>query len=419
MSDSDPIKKRIPWWVWIAGIDLVLLLLTAAERIRPGWPYLWRLIDTAPLTHEMNLGSWWSSMCLFAVALVCYELSATKQADFKMAWLGLAFIVALLSFDEIGSVHERLGLISPDLGRFLFAAGLLAVIPLYVVAKLFRHPETKTASVLICIAFGLFASVAGQEWIEKSLPWSQFPRWTRVLRPVVEEGTELGAVLLLFAAVVTQRGGPGRKSFQALVVDPRNVRSAAVPLLVGLALNAAICLIVLPNLTYAPGPSYGNPAIWYPAVLGVAISGAAFWIGRDSSRWMGAAWKMIAVGFLLSSAALMTDLLKLVPWTPLYLMPDLWSRLVPVYGWQTILIAWMVRKEYLGAAAGAITMALAVVLASLHFRFADQQGLVLLLYSVFACAVGLAVLRGCNNGAPHVRIPVAMLGGDELSEGAT
>ena len=365
----------------------MLLALTAADMLDVSGSYVWRWKSPGRLTTEMNLGAWWSGMCLFAAALVCYEHSGTKNADFKFAWLGLAFILALLSLDEIGSIHERLHLIRYD--RVFLAAGLLAVIPLCVVVKLFRRPETRSASVLICIAFGLFASVAVQERIEIAVGWSQLPLWVSALRAVLEEGTELVATLLILAAVVTQRREPGRTSVQAIVADLRNTPSVAIPVLVALVLNLAVCIIVLPNLTDIP--KRGNPAVWYPAMLNVLLFSAAYSLGRDSTRWTCAAWKMIAAAFLFSSAALMTDVLRLVPGTPPYLMPDLWSRLVLLYGWQTLLIAWMMRREYLGAIHGAITVACAVALASLHFRFADQQGLVLLLYSTFACAVGLAV----------------------------
>ena len=72
----------------------------------------------------------------------------------------------------------------------------------YILPALHRHrAAVGNAWLLVLAAFGLFASVAVQEWMEHHLAW---PEWLAPTRMVVEEGTAI-VVLALFSVFLVNR----------------------------------------------------------------------------------------------------------------------------------------------------------------------------------------------------------------------
>jgi hypothetical protein len=122
------------WWTAIWVINGFFIALTVIYfYLRPlGVPKFFALFT---LEFERNLATYWSGWCLLIVAILAMErffYSAEKARYERQAWLGLAVLAASLSFDELGSMHER--------ASFLFApwglSGRHAFLPLALPAFL-------------------------------------------------------------------------------------------------------------------------------------------------------------------------------------------------------------------------------------------------------------------------------------------
>lgn len=378
-------NKNVPWWIWIAGIDLFLLLVTWLEGYQIEIPYAWRL-QGFRLTHEMNLAAWWSGASLFALGMLAYEDCFSGETKLRRALLPLALFFAFLSFDEIGSLHERLVALQYNSGMAL-ATAALAIIPLCAAAATLRRAETRRTGVLLCVGVGLIASVAIQEMLEHAVDWGSHPHGLAALRGVFEEGSELLATLAFFGAMVALRGNRGGNGLAAIVADLRRARFVAPLILAGLALHLAACLLVLPGLDDIP--RRGNPGIWYPVVLNLFLFALAYWTARNGAGYRRVVWCVAAIGFLLASATLMGNLMILVP--GLTMTPDLPTRLLPLYAWQALFAAWALRDRGVRPFTIVAGLAGAAVLALLHLRFADDVGTVLVFYGAFVCGCALAL----------------------------
>jgi hypothetical protein len=68
---------------------------------------LFLLVDT---NGEQNLPAWWSAVLLLAAAALAAlrsRLSDPSQRRLRQGWAGVAALLALLSLDEVASLHER------------------------------------------------------------------------------------------------------------------------------------------------------------------------------------------------------------------------------------------------------------------------------------------------------------------------
>jgi len=116
------------------------------------------------------------------------------------AWLTLSILAATLSFDEIGSLHERL----PDWWSVLPFALVFAAMFSYATFVLIRSEEHRKQGLLVGGAFLLLSSIALQEEIQFRVDW---PWFLIGIRAVVEEGTELLATILLVRASIGNTRG--------------------------------------------------------------------------------------------------------------------------------------------------------------------------------------------------------------------
>ena len=205
------IKKRvtnIPWWKWIIVIDLALITITALIKLDinlPGFVYF-------DLGNEMNFAVWWSTITLFLTGVLSYELFCSKKDGTKTAWLAISILFCALSWDEIGSLHERAfqGSWSNYIPYAIAAVSLL----IYALIKLSAKTQTRKSALLILVAFILFGSVALQEYIEHAINWTG---WLIGVRVGVEEGTELLGTLLSLTAVIIQREPKPSQSIEVLL----------------------------------------------------------------------------------------------------------------------------------------------------------------------------------------------------------
>jgi len=194
---------RFAWIRWLWAINVFFLIWTF--YVTAEWP---GELFVRPLTlgSENNVGAWWSGMQLLLIALLLYSLAISVAQTHRQLYLALVALSALAAgmyVDEVGSLHERVGI---GLGlTALIPFGIIGVAVLaYGLRGLYLHRDvTGNGWLWILAAFGVFGTVIIQELLEHNLDWTQWPDWVWPSRMVVEEGSELvGFFLFLMGALV-------------------------------------------------------------------------------------------------------------------------------------------------------------------------------------------------------------------------
>jgi hypothetical protein len=179
------------WFASAVALSIFCLLVTFFNAELAATPAIPRIVGSFDLTGENSIGAWWSGMLLLLAAVHMTDGVIQNRDTPRLAagWFCVAGVLVLLSADEVGSVHERLG----TWGRMWpFALALAAGLGLGILA-LWTSGQ-RSAVLWIVAAFCLFVSVAGQEYLEHNTRW-----WgdQKTLRATIEEGCELLAMLML------------------------------------------------------------------------------------------------------------------------------------------------------------------------------------------------------------------------------
>jgi hypothetical protein len=244
-----------PWWTWVWAINIFLIGATVFLTYYPSVP----ILHYFNLGGELNIAAWWSGILLLVAALVGYERFIQTRDFTKLAWLLISCILLALSWDEVGSLHERILRIS-WLDYVPYAIGGMVLLG-FAFTQLFFKQTTQKAALLLLLGFALFASVAVQEYFEHAIHW---PVWSWGIRAAIEEGSELlGIFYCLSGLVFNHSGVPQDKSLLGVLPNPRLMKLSIV-VLSCFAIHGASC-VWLPYLSDIP--NRGNPALWYPAAL--------------------------------------------------------------------------------------------------------------------------------------------------------
>lgn len=312
---NKPGRATLSWWQMILGIDLFLVVVTVLTRYSVQFPGRGRLGNHFNLAVEMNGGVWWSGACLLALSLMAYELYCRNEEKTKAAWLVLSVVLAGLSLDEIGSIHERIsaGVDRGWLDLLPYGVVLVSLVA-YAVVALFRSEKTKRSSLYIAAAFFVFGGVALQEHLENIVTW---PAWSEGIRTGVEEGSELLGAFLLFWAIIPHRSGNRGNSLRAAIPDPFSMKHLPLVVLIGFVFHS-LSSILAPSLIDIT--EKGNPLAWYPIAVFFLLFSAAFWKRLDTKEKSGN-WAALALFFLFCSAGFC--------YTPAKLFRDL-GGMVPV-----------------------------------------------------------------------------------------
>lgn len=198
------------------GVSLLCVGVTLVASQLPRSPAVFAMLRSLDLAWENDLGAWWSGMLLLLAALHAADRAAhlrPEQSRVARGWAALAATLLVLSFDEIASLHERIGL---HFGHWLgFRFGdWLALLPLALVLgalgsitlyELWRHADHRRHAWWIGAAFAIFGLVAAQEFLEWHSDW-----WGQHgdLRAGLEEGSELLAMLILLRRTAGDARGP-------------------------------------------------------------------------------------------------------------------------------------------------------------------------------------------------------------------
>lgn len=204
---------------------IVLHLLGQTAKIVLGYKMLKGLVPLFDLDSEANVPSWFSSALLGACALVLAQIgdSVRRQggppAVFERHWKGLAIVFALLSMDELCSVHEKLIL---PMRTLLHAGGLLYftwVVPglLFVgvlsafYLRFLQHLDRELRLQFLWAAMLYLGGAVGMEMVDGW--WSQHrgqDNMAYVLLVMVEESLEMMGAIVFLCDLIRHATGAAR-----------------------------------------------------------------------------------------------------------------------------------------------------------------------------------------------------------------
>jgi len=246
-------------------INAIFIAFTITYFYVPDFSQKWRLITPFSLHGENNIAVWWSGMTIFLAALLFYDRFRLPNDKNKTSWLFMAAIMLSLSIDEIGSIHERISLISGWSGLLPFAL-ILASFLAYAIFNLYRSDDTKKNAIYILIAFSIYGSVALQEFFEHSYNWKP---WMAGIRTGIEEGCELLATLLILLASITKSNTKKSLSILSLLPHQSTILNLKWMAVLGLVLHISGCFLFI---KYGDPSTRGNPMIWFPSAAFFCIA---------------------------------------------------------------------------------------------------------------------------------------------------
>jgi hypothetical protein len=244
------------WFRMLIAISAFLLVVTLLSYALAGSGALSRLLFWLGLGGENNIGAWWSGMLLVLAAFFAFDgfFNSDKSLDERRGWLALGFALLLLSFAEIASLHESLSRVSRG---SLAMVGLVGLgLTGYGLTRLHRAKVPVRVLLRLVLAFGLLATVPIHEAVQKLLEWHDPVVYG--VRAVLEEGTEIVAMLLFIATMHPNSASLLRTSRDVLVAPVRRRRLiASTAALLWAPLTAATFVLRDP----------GGPADWLAASL--------------------------------------------------------------------------------------------------------------------------------------------------------
>jgi hypothetical protein len=300
----------------VAALSGAMLLGTAGFlNFWYGWSGDWASVPLAyKVMNQLNLASedvvaaWFSSMLLAGIAwlaIICFlrDGQAKPRSRLRFGWVVIALGFVALSFDELGSAHERLQLPDTRIGTLIWYAPILAILPAYMLLfAWFRMRRKMLSVVLIACGAALFASVPLQEYVEVGTKAVAGAGWQRPIGDVLlEEGAELAGMLcflVAFAIYALEHGetAPPAQPIR-MELSPRPTAAVCAALLA----VAIAGLYLAPRLLIADGKS-GTPQNWFPAALAFLAALMMWHIGSRRIDGRRIASVAIAVASLVVSA---------------------------------------------------------------------------------------------------------------------
>ena len=260
------------------AVSAVLIALTYLISLKPqSIPLEWQW----NLRWEHNFAAWWTGSLL---ALACVlgldnARNAPTQA-IRRGWTVLSLILLFLGLDEIGSLHERMGVWSEALGGGTWALAIplgiiIAIMSIRAGWSMLMHGGKERVQIIIlAFGFAVLLSVAVQEYFEHAVDWNAMG--LKPLRAMIEEGSELVGVAIVLIAVGLPLWNAPRSALSAL---PELAKEAMVR-----ALALAIPLLLISSDL---DPDRGYPSDWLASALFI---GAGFlWLRQvwTGDRWLG------------------------------------------------------------------------------------------------------------------------------------
>jgi hypothetical protein len=242
------------WYAAVLVVSGILALITLVSFPLEHRGALSTLLFELGYAGENNVGAWWSGMLLLLGAVLATDgwLCEEKPRAQRRGWLALGGVLLILSFDEIASVHEAIGL------SRIVPFGLVGLAATsYALIELYRGGLAKKHIAIIIGAFALFGTVGVQEEIQHLLVWTN--EWVYGARALLEEGIEIIGMLMLLAVA---RANTARM----LAADRPDAFAAVARFRTPLLITAFVLAPVMTAATYVL-PYPGGPADWLAATL--------------------------------------------------------------------------------------------------------------------------------------------------------
>lgn len=284
---------------WIVSLNIIFLIGTYIfhsylYRVQQGnWENgsdIKFLLVEFSLANENVLATWYSSLLFLSVGInffICYLIQKkgfkkNKSKNLAYGWLFFAGIFALLSLDEMASLHERLGNINAlnPLGDYALGWIVLLAVPIFLVIGFmiwFCLLQIKRAPLAVLFAGAgilLFASIPLQEYYEVSA-WQAAEDMNSWQRPVafliLEEGSELfGATFMmisgfLFANYICNAGKRFSLDFSLELNLKLNKRNTVLKYVAGSFILAVLMLALVKNDVLFLEGDHGRRENWFPA----------------------------------------------------------------------------------------------------------------------------------------------------------
>jgi hypothetical protein len=330
---SRPARKRVAALIvalnliFIGGMAAFLYYWPSREYFGPrGRWAMDHVLVQFHLGAENVVAAWYSSMLLLLVALAClaaYALDGKSLPEetgtvpvsvlfaenaaktgkvpvfrLRQGWLLLAAAFAGLSLDEIGSLHERIGMVvalnraslTPDSTQavgwvYLLAVPIGAVALLMLVFGWVRFRRAPAAFALLTVGVLLYVSDPFLELLEQTL---QPGTLGMLAERVLEEGVaELGGTTCVLMGIVLYAARTGATHRPIFALPGRCLR-----LIAGLILLAGIPATEM-LVAQLPAGDVGIPANWFPAAAWFLLA-----IGWMTTR---RAWGIAAIAIVASA----------------------------------------------------------------------------------------------------------------------
>jgi hypothetical protein len=275
------------------------------------------------LATENVTAAWYSSMLLLLIAVMsalCFIADCQRFHDWRdrclsYGWLMFTLIFTMLSLDEIGSLHENIGMLTAlnPFGNYALGWVLLLGIPIGLAGLLMlvfswvhlrRNPW---AFAFALLGIMLFISNPFQEYIEiKALSSVPDPKsWQRpIIFMLLEEGTEIfGSVCLLitttiYAIFATRKSTTSPRAPQIDIEFSLKRKTALVSTIVFTCLFGLLMTIVQLTLEDVAGGDKGIAKNWFPssfAFLVFTISIYIFYSIRRHKKNRGNSYLILAI----------------------------------------------------------------------------------------------------------------------------
>jgi hypothetical protein len=354
-----PARSIRVFYTSVLIIDLLLILTYLVLRSQPELPWILHIIkNQVDLTRENAAGVWYSGIILLftgMAALVCFKMDSRGSAQEKFhsvlrfGWLAIAGAFVSFSFDEMGSIHERLDKIFPQT-VFSYTGGetgwvtvlwpVIAIVFGYFMCFFWFHlSKHRLSQMLALIGGSLLIAVPVQEKLEHLIAATGAKRG--IYLGALEEGSEIFGTTLILVAFLefalfrsrrefgNKQAAPLDRSRASLTIDfdQQFIRYFYFLMTVMATASLLTALYFVPRLEDLG--HRGNPSAWFPtvtlfvaaalALVNFSLTAPARGVKTSFPRWI---WAVLAAGSLWVSIDYQAGLTKLAVMQLAYIAGD-------------------------------------------------------------------------------------------------
>jgi hypothetical protein len=270
-------SKQIHFKTVVFTVNLILILITAIFPYVHDGRLKWQVLNHFNLAAEMHLSTWWAGGVFLICGLLAFQLYSLDVRS-KHIWLILAGIFTFFSFDELGSIHERIGNLESGMVILGGMAALLGSGLVYALLNLWRQKQDLHRILLLLLGFALIVSAAPNEYLEHQTEWPNFLIGPRL---GFEEGLELMGAWICMHSLIGFRGSHNKQEILSGTA-PILARIGKIKTLLagGFLLNIVLAWITVRAIEVGPR---GNPAVWYFTAVFILL-GSIFLSAANNER---------------------------------------------------------------------------------------------------------------------------------------